>query len=256
VTPQGAVLDADGFLISQAALNQSAPIIGFDGANFLVAWTDYRTGIYSDVFGTRVTPQGTLLDPTGFGIARAASSQVGPSLGLGFDGENFLVVWEDYRSNHPDIYGAVVTPDGEVIDTGAVIRQDGNQFHPALARGTDSLLFLVYQGWAGTVGGETYNTDRIWGKMNPSPGGIEEGQQPMYGSRSAATVVRDVLWLASASGLKPQAASLLDISGRKVMELCPGTNDVRALAPGAYFVMGEGRGAGASSVTRKVVVQR
>jgi hypothetical protein len=32
-------------------------------------------------------------------------------------------------------------------------------------------------------------------------------------------------------------ASLLDISGRKVMGLRTGANDVRALAPGVYFVV-------------------
>jgi len=29
---------------------------------------------------------------------------------------------------------------------------------------------------------------------------------------------------------------LLDISGRKVLDLKPGANDVRQLAPGVYFV--------------------
>jgi DNA-binding beta-propeller fold protein YncE len=52
----------------------------------------------------------------------------------------------------------------------------------------------------------------------------------------SATVVRSVLFLAEALGPKPETASLLDISGRKVMELRPGANDIRALAPGVYFV--------------------
>jgi hypothetical protein len=34
-------------------------------------------------------------------------------------------------------------------------------------------------------------------------------------------------------------AELLDISGRKVADLRPGANDVRALAPGVYFVRHE-----------------
>jgi hypothetical protein len=32
-------------------------------------------------------------------------------------------------------------------------------------------------------------------------------------------------------------AALLDVSGRKVLDLLPGANDVRTLAPGVYFVV-------------------
>jgi len=251
VTRQGTVLDPQGFVISPTVRDQSSPVLGFDGANYLVAWTDYRSGIYSDIFGARVTPAGAVLDPTGFSIARAAKGQYGPALGLGFDGEDFLVVWEDYRSNCPDIYGALVTPDGVASDTGVVVRQEGNQFFPALALGPDSRLFLVYQGWAGKVGGKTYNTDRIWGKADPVPGGVEESQQPTASSaRPIPTIVRRVLFLPS-SPLTPHC-SLLSIDGRKVMDLKLGANDVRQLAPGVYFV----RDAGQEGRTRKVVLQR
>jgi len=52
-----------------------------------------------------------------------------------------------------------------------------------------------------------------------------------------ATVVRGVLFLPEASGQKRVAShELLDISGRKALDLKPGANDVRALAPGVYFV--------------------
>jgi len=256
VTPQGTVIDRYGFVISPTARDQSSPVLGFDGANFLVAWTDYRSGVYSDIFGSRVTPGGAVLDPSGLSIARAAGGQCGPALGLGFDGENFLVVWEDYRSNSPDIYGALVTPAGVASDTGWVVKQEGSQFGPALALGTDSELFLVYQGWAGRVGGKTYNTDRVWGKTNPVPGSIEEGRQlTVCGPRPTATVVRGILYLPRSLDLSIPSA-LLDISGRKVLDLHPGANDVRALAPGVYFVTGERRGAGNEGWTLKVVVQR
>jgi phosphoribosylformylglycinamidine (FGAM) synthase PurS component len=253
VTPQGTVPDPQGFVISPAKRGQSGPVLGFDGANYLVAWTDYRSGIYSDIFGARVTPAGAVLDPSGISIARAAEGQYGPALSLGFDGTNFLVVWEDYRSNCPDIYGALVSPAGVASDTGVVVGQEGNQSCPALALGTDSELFLVYQGWAGTVEGKTYNTYRIWGKTNPATGGVEDGPQPTAHSlRPIPTILRGMLFLAEAPGHKLQAASLLDISGRKVMDLKPGANDVRALAPGVYFV----RSAGDEGRTLKVVLQR
>jgi hypothetical protein len=47
-------------------------------------------------------------------------------------------------------------------------------------------------------------------------------------------------------------AELLDVSGRKVLDLHPGANDVRALAPGVYFVREAQARAQAQSV-RKVI---
>jgi hypothetical protein len=52
--------------------------------------------------------------------------------------------------------------------------------------------------------------------------------------------------------------TLFSISGRKVMVLQPGLNDIRHLAPGVYFVRGEGprsQGSEGPSV-RKLVIQR
>jgi hypothetical protein len=48
--------------------------------------------------------------------------------------------------------------------------------------------------------------------------------------------VRGVLWLTPTSSRKPQAACLLDIGGRKVMDIKAGPNDVSHLSPGVYFV--------------------
>ena len=65
------------------------------------------------------------------------------------------------------------------------------------------------------------------------------------------SVIRSVLFLPGAPSLKPQAASLLDITGRKVMALHPGANDVSGLSPGVYFV----REAQAQAL-RKVILVR
>jgi len=188
-----------------------------------------------------------VLDTACIVISEAAGDQRDPA--VAFDGEDFMVVWTDRRSGTSDIYGARVTPTGTVFDEGPVVRQDGDQAYPALARGAGGQMFQLCQGWAGTVGGKTYNTDRIWGKMNPSTG-VEEGETLRYaqGDRMAgATIVRGVLRTGDRrqdTGYRIQdtgyRGELLDISGRKVMELRPGANDVRRLAPGVYFVREEG----------------
>lgn len=82
------------------------------------------------------------------------------------------------------------------------------------------------------------------------PGVCEEPASALR--RLPQTIVRDILSLPDASGVGHGATSvLLDISGREVMNLHPGVNDVRALVPGVYFV----REAQAPAV-RKVVLLR
>ena len=72
-------------------------------------------------------------------------------------------------------------------------------------------------------------------------------------SHRPQSIIRGVLFLAGAASHKPQAASLLDISGRKVLDLKPGANDVRALAPGVYFVR-EARAQ--AQAVRKVIISK
>ena len=98
-------------------------------------------------------------------------------------------------------------------------------------------MLIVYQGWASIVDDKTYNTDRIWGKMDPNPAIAELKEAEVRKTNNGATIVNGVLFLPEAAGHKPQATSLLDISGRKMLDLAPGANDVRALAPGVYFVV-------------------
>jgi hypothetical protein len=88
-----------------------------------------------------------------------------------------------------------------------------------------------------------------------STAGVAESPKPqVFSYKLAPTVVRGVLFLAEASSRKPQAASLLDISGRKVMGLNVGANDVRRLAPGVYFVRDAAGGERPGMGVRRVVV--
>ena len=96
---------------------------------------------------------------------------------------------------------------------------------------------------------------RIWFATNRPAGIAEQPLQVHVGTQPFATMFRNVLLLPEATIPKPQAASLLDISGRKVMDLHPGANDVRALAPGVYFVK-EAQAQAQAQAVRKVVVTR
>jgi phosphoribosylformylglycinamidine (FGAM) synthase PurS component len=253
VTPEGTVLDSASLVISQAANNQFSPALACDGSNLLVVWNDNRSDLLGDIYGARVTPGGVVLDSTGLVISQAAYNQYSPA--LAFDGSSFLVVWQDYRGSDLDIYGARVTPGGTVFESGVVVRQEGPQSCPRLCRANDGRMLIAYQGWAGTVDDKIYNTDRIWGKIDPNPAIAEIAKPELRMTNGGASIIYGVLCLPEATSHKPQAASLMDISGRKVLDLKPGANDVRALAPGVYFVR-ETQAQAQAQAVRKVILTR
>ena len=107
-------------------------------------------------------------------------------------------------------------------------------FSPRLGRGPRSLAWNPQQNRlyvANEVSGSisVVRIDSLAVAECPDAGSIRRDDAP--------TIVRGVLCLPLASSVEREASSvLLDVSGRKVMDLKPGANDVRALAPGVYFV--------------------
>lgn len=73
----------DTLSLSTVAGDQSEPAVAWDGSNWLVAWSDARTPPERDVYGTRVSSSGTVLDPAGIGIAVRSKDQYEPSAAWG-----------------------------------------------------------------------------------------------------------------------------------------------------------------------------
>jgi len=145
VSQAGLVLDPEGIPISTAADWQLAPAVSFDGTNFLAVWQD-RRGEHWDIYGTRVSQAGIVLDPEGIPISTAAGCQEFPA--ISFDGTNFLVVWTDGRSSEYDIYGARVSQTGTVLDPAGIpiSTARGYQWYPAVSfDGTN--YFAVWEDW-------------------------------------------------------------------------------------------------------------
>ena len=95
----------------------------------------------------------------------------------------------------------------------------------------------------------------IWLATNAPLGITEQPTQQPVGAELHATVVRNVLVLGAVDSRQntEYRAELLSIAGRKVMDLEPGANDVRALAPGVYFVR---EAQAQAQAIRKIVVTR
>jgi hypothetical protein len=137
------VLDPSGIAISTGGDSQVAPALAWDGTNFLVVWQDTR-GSSWDIYGTRVSAGGSVLDPAGIPIATGAGDQTVPA--LAWNGTNFLVVWADGPMAASDIYGARVSAAGSVLDPSGIpiSTAAGDQSEPSVASWRDD-FFVVWQ---------------------------------------------------------------------------------------------------------------
>jgi hypothetical protein len=251
VSQSGTVLDTAGIPISTAANSQGGAAVSFDGTDFLVVWEDCRNNSdTSDIYGARVSQSGTVLDPAGIRITSAAHNQYAPA--VAFDGTDFLVVWTDERSGfyQYDIYGARVSQAGTVLDTAGIPISTAASYQEYAAVSFDGTDFLV--AWEDYRSGYDWN---IYGaRVSPAgtvldpmgflisvTAGLEEAPNAEVRKTGCPpTVVRGALFLAEASGPNSLATSwLMDVSGRRALDLHPGANDVSSLAPGVYFVRQE-----------------
>ncbi|MBV9952497.1 MAG: hypothetical protein JO291_11140 [Acidimicrobiia bacterium] len=118
--------------ISTAIGDQFCPVAAWSGTNWLVVWTDARSGV-SDIYATTVSGSGAVTPAGGFAITRAAGVQQGPD--VSFDGTHFVVAWNDQRNGNQDIYAARVTTNRTVLDPQGipVTTAQGAQKTPAVA---------------------------------------------------------------------------------------------------------------------------
>lgn len=122
IAPDGTNLGE--FPIFTSPGEQVFPDVAFDGTNYLVVWRDTRTGSGptedTDVYGVRVSPDGTVLDSPEIAIVTAPRTQGEPKVAS--SGDNWLVVWNDIgqlgTSPPPDgrIFGKRVAADGTLLD--------------------------------------------------------------------------------------------------------------------------------------------
>jgi len=155
---------------------QRQPAGAFGKGVYLVAWCeDSRQADRptADVYCARIEPRtGKLLDPEGIAVCSALDLQEWPA--VSFDGTNFLVAWQDFRSGERyDIYAARVTPEGKVLDRDGfpVAVQGCNQARPGVAFAAgrhvvtwmDARRYPVYGVYAARVtpGGEVLDREGI-----------------------------------------------------------------------------------------------
>lgn len=160
ITPQGNVLDPNGFVICNEPMKQEHTSIGFDGTNYLVAWYDWRPNddqIFGSVYGTRVSPSGNILDSPSFQIADRARGQFQPNVVCG-EGD-CLVVWNtDYPNSGTkfrlsDVWGRRISSTGAIIDQQGIpiATAFGHQFGAVAGYGNGRYLVA----WGESTGRES-----------------------------------------------------------------------------------------------------
>jgi len=75
----------DPFIISDGSEKEVEPAVGWNGADFVVAWTDQRNAVVyfderTEVYGARVTPDGVVIDQAGFAVGDRALPELLPAV--------------------------------------------------------------------------------------------------------------------------------------------------------------------------------
>ena len=118
VSPAGGVLDPTGIEIMRHGAEFLTPAVTSDGNNFLVVW-QHPGPPCCWIYGVRLSPGGSVLDPSGIIITSESWDASDPA--VAFNGSNYLVAWTDNRALESDIYGARVRRDGVVLDQRGIL---------------------------------------------------------------------------------------------------------------------------------------
>jgi len=209
-----------------------------------IAWEDNRSGTF-EIFHKRSTEYGLT-----WGADERLTYDSVPSAypSIVVDGTNIHLVWFRLSGGGGVFY--LHSRDGGASWDSIVTLVSGSSPAMPFIDYSGSVLHVI---WRDIRGADTaiYYKRNLTGNV-----GIEESLKPQATSfelgptivRSVLVLPRDMTELPGNSDRVPRPV-LLDVCGRKVLDLGSGPNDVRRLAPGVYFVRG-------THGPRKTVIQR
>jgi hypothetical protein len=217
--------------VTADSTSQNQPMVTTAGSNVHVCWWDGRPG--------------------GYGIWYRHSTDNGAT----WNAEQYLAD-TTYGSDYPVIAAAGQNvhvayrawPGGQFVIDYRVSYDNGRTWEAETALTTVAGLGTAVLAAAGTQANLVLYDNRegnfeIYYKRNVTASGIMEAPNAEVRTPNGGpTIIRSVLNLQSGICSLQSEIALLDISGRQVMALHPGPNDVSQLAPGVYFVSAVGSG--------------
>lgn len=171
VTAEGAI---DAPVVGPTGANQQQAAIAFNGTNYLVIWTDTRDSADADIWGTRLSAAGAILDPLGLKIAAGPGVQSNPT--VAYNGSTFLVAWEDFLvtgGTQASVAAAAVSSAGAVTPLGTVATTTASSAHPVLAARPDGNALLVWNA-AGAVTGSIFSSGAFGPAISIASGAVVE----------------------------------------------------------------------------------
>jgi hypothetical protein len=126
----GDALGANFKVNNDVGTDQTAPAISMDvDGNFIIAWTDYRDGMYSNIYAQRFSGNGNT-EGTNFKVNNdQASTHATPYICTDGSG-NFVITWYDERNGYMDgdIYAQRYASNGTALGTNFKVNDEQNNF--------------------------------------------------------------------------------------------------------------------------------
>jgi hypothetical protein len=173
VTANGTLLGGDLAIATPGSYAWPPTIAWNSEANeFLVIWSDERSGSSFDIYGQRIGANGALLG-NNFAIAVAANDQLEPSVAWIAVSNQYLIVWMDMRSDsHGDINGQLVHGNGALLRGNFAISSESNRIEvlPRAVWNAAADEFLV--AWIDLHGGYFLYGRRLTVNGTPLGGGL------------------------------------------------------------------------------------
>jgi hypothetical protein len=160
---------ADGQWVCTATDDQSVPVLAPDNSGgAIIAWWDYRSGSYADVYAQRINSLG-VNQWTSNGVAVCTAANEQRNVVIASDGsEGAVIAWNDSRVGANDIYAQRVNALGTThwtSDGVALCTATGFQEYPDIA--SDGAGGAVVTWHDGRVGGYDIYAQRVTGSGAP-----------------------------------------------------------------------------------------
>ncbi|TES90384.1 MAG: T9SS type A sorting domain-containing protein [Candidatus Cloacimonadota bacterium] len=142
IDSSGTVLDSTDIRIAINPGSKTYTSLAFDGKRYLVVWQDDRNFSF-DIYGARVETSGVVVDTSVLPMVTTDYDVEYPK--ITFNREKYLLVWEDYRTGHADIYGSRVDTSCVILDTtGIPIAINAYEQHYPSVVSADSQFLTVW----------------------------------------------------------------------------------------------------------------
>ncbi|MEZ4309823.1 MAG: hypothetical protein R3F14_17435 [Polyangiaceae bacterium] len=176
VSSAGALVDASPVVVSNAVSSQKEPVLARTGTNLFALWGDDRNLIGTELWGARIAPGLSVLDPNGVQVTSnsivVANAQHTPAVAT--NGSIYLAVWRDLRSGSDEIWGTRISAQGQILDPNGILIGQGKT--PAVT--SDGVDFMV--AWTKPSGtGNDIRTTRVTAAGTVvTPGGVPHAAPP------------------------------------------------------------------------------